>query len=116
MLSDEFIIKQDRWLDENVAERYKKEPLAQNWARIAKIQEELGEVVDAFILYTGQNPRKGKTGTFHKVCQELADVVITATLALQHLTNDLNTTKIHVRMREAEIRERTEMQDDAAYR
>lgn len=116
MLSDEFIIKQDRWLDENVAQRYKEQPLAQDWARIGKIQEELGEAVDALILFTGQNPRKGEIGTFHKVCQELADVVITATLALQHLTQDLNNTKMHVRLREAAIRERTELQDEAAYR
>src|SRR5258707_14829877 len=51
----------DTWLDDNVSQSYKNEPLAQDWARISKVSEELGEAVNAFVGTTGQNPRKGLT-------------------------------------------------------
>jgi NTP pyrophosphatase (non-canonical NTP hydrolase) len=83
----------DTWLDEQVAEQYKEQPLAQDWARIAKIGEEFGEVVSAFIGVTGQNPRKGFIGSQDDVDDELADVALTAILALQHRTGDVETTE-----------------------
>lgn len=99
----------DLWLDECVDQQYKDQPLAQDWARISKVGEELGEAIDAFILATGQNPRKGKTGDALPVLDELADTAITAILALLHFTkNDAlvgqllidKTRKIVVRMGE----------------
>lgn len=50
--------------------------------RIMKLTEEAGEVVSAYIGMTGQNPRKGVTHTREDVCGELADVIITAMIAL----------------------------------
>lgn len=58
---------------------------AQTWARLAKITEEAGEVVAAYIGATGQNPRKGVTHTMHDVEEELLDVAVTALAALEHL-------------------------------
>lgn len=78
----------DEWLDDAVSDDYKAGPLAQDWARIAKVSEELGEAVNAFILYTGQNPRKQRSDSIHDTLNELADVAITALLAIQHFTKD----------------------------
>ncbi|WP_146778960.1 MazG-like family protein [Actinomadura craniellae] len=47
-----------------------------------KIAEEFGEAVQAYIGVTGQNPRKGVHGTRDDVQKELADVIITAGIAM----------------------------------
>ncbi|GGS46003.1 MazG-like family protein [Streptomyces violaceus] len=54
--------------------------------RILKLSEEVGEVSEAVIGATGQNPRKGVTHTWDDVQSELCDVVITALVALRTLT------------------------------
>ncbi|MFJ6663923.1 MULTISPECIES: MazG-like family protein [unclassified Streptomyces] len=54
--------------------------------RILKLSEETGEVAEAVIGATGQNPRKGVTHTWDDVQAELCDVVITALVALRTLT------------------------------
>ncbi|GAA2609083.1 MULTISPECIES: MazG-like family protein [Streptomyces] len=54
--------------------------------RILKLSEEVGEVSEAVIGATGQNPRKGVTHTWDDVQAELCDVVITALVALRTLT------------------------------
>jgi NTP pyrophosphatase (non-canonical NTP hydrolase) len=51
-----------------------------------KLSEEVGEVAQAVIGTTGQNPRKGVTHTWEDVEAELCDVVITALVALRTLT------------------------------
>ena len=56
--------------------------------RILKLSEEVGEVSEAVIGATGQNPRKGVTHTWDDVQAELCDVVITALIALRTLTPD----------------------------
>jgi NTP pyrophosphatase (non-canonical NTP hydrolase) len=54
--------------------------------RMLKLSEEVGEVAEAVIGATGQNPRKGVTHTWEDVQGELCDVVITALVALRTLT------------------------------
>ncbi|MFF8675800.1 MazG-like family protein [Streptomyces sp. NPDC015242] len=54
--------------------------------RVLKLNEEVGEVAEAVIGATGQNPRKGATHTWDDVQAELCDVVITALVALRTLT------------------------------
>ncbi|MCZ0989535.1 MazG-like family protein [Streptomyces diastatochromogenes] len=54
--------------------------------RILKLSEEVGEVAEAVIGATGQNPRKGVTHTWEDVQGELCDVAITALVALRTLT------------------------------
>lgn len=56
--------------------------------RMLKLTEEVGEVAQAVIGATGQNPRKGVTHTWEDVQGELCDVVITALVALRTLTPD----------------------------
>ncbi|MCI3270129.1 MazG-like family protein [Streptomyces cylindrosporus] len=60
--------------------------------RMLKLSEEVGEVAEAVIGATGQNPRKGVTHTWDDVQAELCDVVITALVALRTLTPDTRET------------------------
>jgi hypothetical protein len=78
----------DEYLDEGVSLEYSRSPLAQDWARVAKVAEEMGEAVDALIGLTGQNPRKGYYGTIDDLYNELVDVALTALLAIQHFTKN----------------------------
>jgi NTP pyrophosphatase (non-canonical NTP hydrolase) len=50
--------------------------------RTMKIQEEAGEVAQAVIGFVGANARKGYTHDEEQVAKELADVVVTAMVAL----------------------------------
>ncbi|WP_406359035.1 MULTISPECIES: MazG-like family protein [Streptomyces] len=57
--------------------------------RILKLSEEVGEVAQAVIGATGQNPRKGGiTHSWDDVGAELCDVALTALVALRSLTPD----------------------------
>jgi hypothetical protein len=90
----------DLHLDAEVGQDYLEQPLAQDWARIAKVQEECGEAIAELILWTKQNPRKalrGDTRTKDDVLKELADVVITGALAMQHFTKDATETQRIIR-------------------
>ncbi len=99
MINRMIIQRLDDYLDSQVSQPYKDQPLAQDWARISKIGEEFGEVIDAFIGTTGQNPRKGVFGSEDDVDNELVDVLLTAILALQHRTKDIHTTALIIRER-----------------
>lgn len=78
----------DVWLDDQVSDIYHRQPLAQDWARVSKIGEELGEAINELILLTGQNPRKQQTDSLDPLLNELADVACTALLAMLHFTKD----------------------------
>ena len=58
------------------------------WGRLAKVSEECGEVIAAFIGATGQNPRKGFTHTNNDVVEELLDVAVTALGAVEHMVGN----------------------------
>jgi NTP pyrophosphatase (non-canonical NTP hydrolase) len=60
--------------------------------RLMKVSEEVGEVTQAVIGATGQNPRKGITHTWDDVNAELCDVILTAMVALRTLTPDARKT------------------------
>jgi hypothetical protein len=83
----------DDWLDDNTSNEYKVQPLAQDLARVAKAGEEAGEAFEAFLGYTGQNPRKGFSSEMEDVFNELADVAITGIVGIQHFTKDVESTK-----------------------
>ena len=78
----------DEWLDSDVSAAYREQPLGQDWARVAKVAEEVGEAIDALIGCTGQNPRKGYYGEPDDLLAELADVAVTGMFAIQHFTKD----------------------------
>lgn len=82
----------DAYLDANVAQEYKDQPLAQDWARVAKAIEENGEAIRALIGYTGQNPRKGVTFDRDDMLEEMADTALTMLFGIQHFTKDTNQT------------------------
>lgn len=97
----------DNWLDTGVSERYKREPLAQDWARVAKAGEEAGEAIDAMIAWTGQNPRKPqRSEAYQELLGELADTALTAILAIQHFTKDVDETEAIVTLRLAFLYQR----------
>ncbi|GAB2840949.1 MazG-like family protein [Streptomyces deserti] len=70
------------WLDANRPASGREDLLL----RILKLSDEVGEVAEAVIGATGQNPRKGVTHTWDDVQAELCDVVITALVSLRTLT------------------------------
>ena len=59
--------------------------------RILKVTEEAGEAAGAWIGVLGTNPRKGITHSRDDVAAELADVVITALVAMQSLGANVHT-------------------------
>jgi NTP pyrophosphatase (non-canonical NTP hydrolase) len=61
-------------------------------SRILKLTEEAGEVAAAWIGVLGSNPRKGVTHTREEVVDELADVVVTALVAIESLGFDARAT------------------------
>ncbi|MFE6686491.1 MazG-like family protein [Streptomyces sp. NPDC057743] len=71
-----------RWLDRESALPAEQERLL----RVLKLSEEAGEVAQAVIGATGQNPRKGHSHTWDDVQAELCDVIVTAMVALRTLT------------------------------
>ncbi|WP_328938699.1 MazG-like family protein [Streptomyces tauricus] len=71
------------WLARTQPERPAQETLL---LRMLKLSEEVGEVAEAVIGATGQNPRKGVSHTWDDVRSELCDVIITAAVALRTLT------------------------------
>lgn len=58
---------------------------ARLWGRIAKVGEEFGEVIAAYIGATDQNPRKGITHSLDDVTKELLDVALAALCAVESL-------------------------------
>ncbi|GIH04520.1 hypothetical protein Rhe02_25870 [Rhizocola hellebori] len=72
-----------RWLDSHHGNDRQQQTL-----RILKVTEEAGEVAQAWIGFIGQNPRKGITHTDREVADELADVALTALVAIESLGFD----------------------------
>lgn len=90
----ERIAKITNWL--NKSNEFVVDKQVDAMSRLLKIQEEAGEVAQAYIGYIGQNPRKGFTHSREDVINELADVVVTALCAMQYFTNDADTTKAYM--------------------
>lgn len=99
----------DHWLDSAVADSYQGQPLAQDWARVAKVVEEAGEAIEALIAWTGQNPRKPRrVEARNELLTELADVALTAILGMQHFTKDAGQTWAYIDHRLARLQQRAE--------
>jgi NTP pyrophosphatase (non-canonical NTP hydrolase) len=86
------IVELSKWVDEANAH---KDPEAATWGRLAKVCEEAGEVIRAYIGVTGQNPRKGVQETIFDVREELLDVALTALCAYEHLTGNQGSSMPH---------------------
>lgn len=93
MIDYQLVKEVDEWLDRDCGRLYHEQPLAQDWARVAKMSEELGEAIAELILATCQNPRKpldpeAKT----RLLAELADAALTGVYAIQHFTKNVDET------------------------
>ena len=55
--------------------------------RLLKLTEEVGEVAEALIGMRGLNSRKGQCRTRDDLLDELADVIITAAVAMNAITD-----------------------------
>lgn len=75
--------------------------------RLLKLTEEVGEVADAFIGMHGLNSRKGVCRTRDDLLDELADVIITAAVAMNGITGDVDEARSHFDRRLAAVTERT---------
>ncbi|WP_330261568.1 MazG-like family protein [Streptomyces sp. NBC_00539] len=64
------------------------QPEESHTLQILKIGEEFGEAAQAVIGVKGTNPRKGNSHTWDDVHDEVADVVITAMVALARMRPD----------------------------
>lgn len=99
MINPKIVECVDAILDDQVAQIYKDQPLAQDWARVCKETEEKGEGIAELILATGQNPRKGvDSAAYGRLMMELADRAMTSVYAIQHFTKDVHATEEWLRM------------------
>jgi NTP pyrophosphatase (non-canonical NTP hydrolase) len=74
--------------------------------RLLKLTEEVGEVAYAFIGMHGLNARKGVCRTRDDLLDELADVIITAAVAMSGVTGDAHEARGHLERRLAAVTER----------
>ncbi|MFD3998391.1 MazG-like family protein [Streptomyces sp. NPDC058583] len=74
-----------KWLDTDAAPTSVEDT---RLLRVIKIQEELGEVAEAVHGALGANPRKGASHGWGDVAKELADVIVTAAVALDTVSGD----------------------------
>ena len=74
------------WLDRSSGSNNALTPETEKLLRLMKLTEEVGEVAEAVIGVTGQNPRKGVTHSWDDVNAELCDVILTAMVALTTIT------------------------------
>jgi NTP pyrophosphatase (non-canonical NTP hydrolase) len=74
--------------------------------RLLKLTEEVGEVADAFIGMHGLNGRKGVCRTRDDLLDELADVIITAAVAMSGVTGNADEARGHLERRLAVVTER----------
>lgn len=85
------LLRLSRWIDNWPANRDRDREAAL-WGRLAKVSEENGEVTEAMIAATHQNPRKpapdATSDPLEKVQKELLDVALTALCAVVHLREE----------------------------
>jgi NTP pyrophosphatase (non-canonical NTP hydrolase) len=74
--------------------------------RLLKLTEEVGEVAEAFIGMHGLNGRKGVCRTHDDLLDELADVIITAAVAMSGITGDVDEARSHLERRLTAVTER----------
>jgi NTP pyrophosphatase (non-canonical NTP hydrolase) len=75
--------------------------------RLLKVAEEAGEAAEAFIGMQGLNSRKGVCRSRDDLLAELADVIITAAVAMSGVTGgDVDEARSHLEQRLAVVTER----------
>jgi NTP pyrophosphatase (non-canonical NTP hydrolase) len=74
--------------------------------RLLKLTEEVGEAAEALIGMQGLNSRKGTCRTRDDLLAELADVIITAAVAMSGIAGDVDEARSHLERRLAVVSER----------
>ena len=74
--------------------------------RLLKLTEEVGEVAEAFLGVHGLNKGKGVCRSRDDLLDELADVIITAAVAMSGITGDVEEARSHIERRLAAVTER----------
>ena len=74
--------------------------------RLLKLTEEVGEVAEAFLGVHGLNKRKGVCRSREDLLDELADVIITAAVAMRGVAGDADEARGHLERRLAVVTER----------
>jgi NTP pyrophosphatase (non-canonical NTP hydrolase) len=74
--------------------------------RLLKLTEEVGEAAEAFIGMQGLNARKGICRSRDDLLAELADVIITAAVAMSGVTGDVDEARNHLERRLVAVTER----------
>lgn len=74
--------------------------------RLLKLTEEVGETAEAFMGIHGFNSRKGICRSRDDLLDELADVIITAAVAMSGVTGDVDEARGHFERRLAAVTER----------
>jgi NTP pyrophosphatase (non-canonical NTP hydrolase) len=64
--------------------------------RLLKLTEEVGEVAEAFLGVHGLNRRKGVCRSQDDLLDELADVIVTAAVAMTGITGDADKARGHL--------------------
>jgi NTP pyrophosphatase (non-canonical NTP hydrolase) len=71
--------------------------------QLLKLSEEVGEVAEAWIGMHGRNPRKGICRTQDDLLSELADVIITAAVAMTKIAGSSESASGHLEQRIATV-------------
>jgi NTP pyrophosphatase (non-canonical NTP hydrolase) len=71
--------------------------------RLLKLTEEVGEVAEAFLGVHGLNKRKGVCRSRDDLLGELADVIITAAVAMSGITGNIDEARSHLEHRLAAV-------------
>ena len=74
--------------------------------RLLKLTEEVGEAAEAFLGVHGLNKRKGVCRSREDLLAELADVIITAAVAMSGVTGDADEARRHLERRLTAVTER----------
>jgi NTP pyrophosphatase (non-canonical NTP hydrolase) len=74
--------------------------------RLLKLTEEVGEAAEAFLGVHGLNKRKGICRSREDLLAELADVIITAAVAMSGITGDVDEARRHLERRLTAVTER----------
>jgi NTP pyrophosphatase (non-canonical NTP hydrolase) len=74
--------------------------------RLLKLTEEVGEAAEAFLGAHGLNRRKGVCRSRGDLLDEVADVIITAAVAMSGVTGDVDEARSHLEQRLAAVTER----------
>ena len=79
--------------------------------RLLKLTEEVGETAEAFMGVHGLNSRKGVCRSRDDLLDELADVIISAAVAMSGVTGDADEARSHLERRLATVTARAGLVD-----